>query len=167
MSRFESGAAYGNDLFVHQENKFGTRPVRQAEMNRRIDRIGLEIEKRRPRQKIDGNTRVACDKSGQARHEPACAEAWQHPEIERAAIRIGAQIEGSRRYAPQSFAYFPAITLPCPCQPDRLSLAKEQRHPELFFEGQDLPADGTLGQAELPRSRGNAAGARSGFECRE
>ena len=77
------------------------------------------------------------------------------------------KIEGGGADLVQRFADLARIGVADGSQPNGLTLADEEFDIELLLENLDLTANSTLGQAELTRGQGHAAGPSGGLERRQ
>jgi len=126
-------------------------------MDRGIDGVEIEIERRWPPKQIEMYIRKLRDEARQSLSEPARAEGRQDAERERTAQGIGADIEGGGADTAQGLADVARIALSGKRQANGLLLTHEELEPKPLLERLDLPADRALREIELARRIGNAA----------
>ena len=143
------------------------RPVRPPEMDRGVERLIREIERKGPRGEIHDQFGVARGQARQPGRKPAHAEARQG----RDAQFVGrSSVSEARRGPPDAIECRPdilGISPPLGIQADPPPRAREQRRLKPILEQRDLTADRTLGQAHFltrPREAPQSGSSRKTVE---
>jgi hypothetical protein len=95
----------------------------------------LEVKRLGARGKMHDDVRAAGLESRHAGNEPACAEGWQHSQIQHVSrAAVAHYFLGGIRQGGQAGAYLAGITAPRVGQGHALALPVKQRHAEMFLE---------------------------------
>ncbi len=122
-----------------------------TEMDGGIDGIEPEIEGGEPGDEVDRDARIGGEKAAEARRQPARAEGRQNGEVQRTAMRVGAQVQRGAGDTAQRLADLARIGVAGKRQAHGLAFAQEKLDAELLLQRLDLAADGALRQVEFAR----------------
>ena len=147
--RDQSGRTGRDDPFAHQFQIIDPLPVALPEMDRGIELVAVEIERRQAGADMDHDLGVPGGEIEQARPQPAHPEGWQRGEVQAAAGAVGFDLEAGAGQVMQAVPDRFRIFGPRRCQGQPLALAPEHGRADLFFEHFQLPADGRVGEGQL------------------
>ena len=142
-------------------------PCFHAEVDRGVERLGLEAEGLKPRRQVDRNARILCDKTRQTRREPVRPERRQDCEVQRAHPRARHHL---RRCAGNLVERAGNLGRIGPRRLGRakpLAFAPEQADAQLPLQRLNETTHRALRQTELASRLCRAAGAAHGLEGRE